>query len=672
MNSFFEKNIETFFQRHPDMRDRLEKELENFKSNPQGDPQNEIYRVIDGPNGLKNLLYSRANPTYQSLYHKPDGISEAHRIMREVDLKNPQMIFFFGCGLGFMIEEFLNNRPKLNKALVIIEKNPMIFFHMLSLKDWTHVLEANDTMWMIGFKEHEIAAQLVISFEVFSTVNRSVKILALPSALESESEYYSTAAQNMMNARDQSTIWTGNSVDDSFQGLKNICDNLEFTLQNPGISALKGKFKGKTCISVAAGPSVNGAWDILRQVQGKIPIIACDTMLKPMNAQGVKADIITALERDPIVADLFRGHPVPERSTLIGPALLLPDAWNAFEGRKIAYCPTVAYAMNLGIGFLHPFAPGSSAGNVNLALAQLMGFSNIIMIGHNLAYGLGSWESHVKGTIDPTREKHRTEEEIKAMATGGKVPTADGQNEVYTIVEYNLFRQQIENMISKGSKETRWINCAAKGAAIKGSEFMPIEDAVKLCHSEDYDIYSDLMQAFRPASVGDIKTRHQQSVSRLRDSIKTLEAAAEDTRDTFKKIQKAVEDIKADEAQGKKWSDAKLNKKIDEFLSIKVKWVNEQKTFFAAAIGIMHPAHIAFERVINEMPGSYDNNFDLKRDFIKEHLKYFGMWNIWIPRVLKYYQDTMARLEKNLPADYLESPATESEAHLDLANKRLG
>jgi hypothetical protein len=672
MNEFFEKNIEKLFARQPEMKDRLGKALEEFRANPQGDPQSEIYRVIDGPNGLKNLLYSRANPQYQALYHKPDGISETHRIMREVDLKNPQMVFFFGCGLGFMIEEFLSNRPKLNKAAVIVEKNPMIFFHMLGIKDWAHVIEANDILWVVGFNESEIAAQLVISFEVFATVNRSVKILALPSALESEAEYYSSAAQSMMNARDQSTIWTGNSVEDSFQGLKNICDNLEFALQNPGIAALKEKFKGKTCISVAAGPSVNGAWDILRQVQGKIPIIACDTMLKPMNAQGVKADIITALERDPIVADLFRGHPVPERSTLIGPALLLPDAWNAFQGRKIAYCPTVAYALNLGINFLYPFAPGSSAGNVNLALAQLMGFSNIIMIGHNLAYGLGSWESHVKGTIDPSREKHRTEEEIKAMATGGKVPTADGQNEVYTIVEYNLFRQQIENMISKGDKGTRWINCAAKGAAIKGSEFMPLEEAIKLCHQEDFDVYPDLMQAFRPASVEDIKTRHQQSISRLRDSIETLEEASENTRDTFKKIQKAVEDITADEAQGKRWSDAKLNKKIDEFLSIKVKWVNERKTFFAGAIGIMHPAHIAFERVINEMPGNYDNNYALKRDFIKEHLKYFGMWNIWIPRILKHYQETMARLEKNLPADYLEPPARESDSHLDIANKRLG
>lgn len=664
MNPIFEKNIEAFFKRQPEMKNRLEKAIEAFRANPQGDSEKEIYRVIDGPNGLKNLLYSRANPPYQTLYHKPDGISEAHRIMREVDLKNPQMIFFFGCGLGYMVEEFFSNRPKLNKAIVIVERNPMIFFHMLALKDWTHVIEAADIIWLVGYSEDEIAAQLVITFEVFSTVNRSVKILALPSALESESEYYSTAAQSMMNARDQSTIWTGNSVDDSFQGLKNICDNLEMLLQNPGIEALRDKFLGKTCISVAAGPSVNEAWDVLRRVQGKIPIIACDTMLKPMNAQGVKADIITALERDPIVADLFRGHPVPERSTLIGPALLLPDAWQAFQGRKVAYCPTVGYAMNLGISFLYPFAPGSSAGNVNLSLAQLMGFSNIIMIGHNLAYGLGSWESHVKGTIDPSREKHRTEEEIKAMATGGKVKTADGLNEVYTIFEYNLFRQQIENVISKGRKDIRWINCAAKGAAIKGSEFMPFEAAVKECHTVDYDIYPDLVQAFRSAGVEDIKNRHQRTVTRLRDSIKTLEEAAEDTKEMFKKVQKTIEDIKADEAQGKKWSDAKLNKKIDEFLEVKVKWVNNCPTFFSAAIGIMHPAHIAFERVINEMPGNYDNNFDLKRDFIREHLKYFGMWNLWIPRVLKYYKDTMARLEKNLPAEYLET--TGYEAPIDL------
>ena len=656
MNEIFEKNLEVFFKVYPEAQEKLAADLERFRANPQGDPQGEMFRIVDGPNGLKNLLYSRTEPRYQTVYHKPDGISEAHRIMREVDLKNPQMVFFFGLGLGYMLDEFARNRPSLNHAMIMVERNPMIFFHMLTLKDWTHVLELKNTLWLVGFDEKEIAAQLVTCFEIFATVNRSVKILALPSALESEPNYYSTAAQEMMGARDQSTIWTGNSVEDSFQGLKNICDNLEMLLKNPGIAELQGKFKGKTCISVAAGPSVNEAWDVLRRVQGKIPIIACDTMLKPMNKQGVTADIITALERDPIVADLFRGHPVPERSTLIGPALLLPDAWDCFQGRKIAYCPTVSYAGNLGIDFLKPFAPGSSAGNLNLALAQFMGFSKVIMIGHNLAYGLGSWESHVKGTIDPSREQHRSEEDMKKLATGGKVPTADGQNEVYTLMEYNLFRLQIENMISKGSRDVEWINCAAKGAAIKGAKHMSIEEAVRSSAAEDYDIYPDLQKAFLPATVETIKSRHQLAVWRVRESFKVAEESLAETRDMLKKVKKSFESLRADEAQGKRWSPTKLNSRIDDFLNMKVKWVNGNLTFFAAIIGILHPAHIAFERAINEMPGRYNDNYELKRDFIKEHIVYFGMWTHWIPRLMEYYQKTLDRLEKNLPADYLEDP----------------
>lgn len=661
MNEIFEKNIAKFFEVNPDMKDRLQADLERFRSEPQGDPQSEVFRVIDGPNGLKNLLYSRAEPSYQTLYHRPDGISEAHRMFREVGMKNPQMVFFFGLGLGYMLEEFFSNRPKNNRAIVIVEKNPMIFFQMLTRRDWSEDFSKLDILWLVGFTEEELPAQIVVAMEVFSTVNRSIKILALPSALESETSYYSTAAERMLNARDQSTIWTGNSVEDSFQGLKNICDNLEMLLQNPGISHLQNKFKGKTCISVAAGPSVNEAWDFLKQVQGKIPIIACDTMLKPFNAHGVSADIITALERDPIVAELFRGQKVPERSTLIGPALLLPDAWECYEGRKAAYCPTVSYAGNLGMSYLHPFAPGSSAGNVNLALAQLMGFSNIIMIGHNLAYGLGSWESHVKGTIDPAREKHRTEEEMKKLATGGKVPTADGLDHVYTLFEYNLFRLQIENLITKGSKDVRWINCAAKGAAIKGTEYLPLSEALKVCHTEDFDIYPDLQKAFLSAGVETIKLRHQVSVKRLRTTISTLEEALEETQATIKRISKVMETLKADEAQGKKWSDTKLNTKIDEFLAIKVKWVNESTPFFAGAIGIMHPAHIAFERAINEMPGNYENNYELKRDFIEKHIVYFEMWRLWIPKLLDYYKGTIDRLERNLPSDYLEEPACQDE-----------
>ena len=62
---------------------------------------------------------------------------------------------------------------------------------------------------------------------------------------------------------------------------------------------------------------------------------------------------------------------------------------------------------------------------MNVNLATMMGFSTIILVGHDLAYALGSQESHARGTIDPAREKSRSDDEIlkESWGAGAELPS---------------------------------------------------------------------------------------------------------------------------------------------------------------------------------------------------------------------------------------------------------
>lgn len=650
MNDIFELNLKAL-ESSPNathLLERLKDSIEKFRANPDGSPEDKILKIVDGSLGTKNLVYVRQNPPFQSMYYNPDGISEAHNVIRGVDMKYPQIVFIFGMGLGYMLEAFMSIKTRETWGIFVIEKDPDLFVRAMAANDLREYFKNESIIWSIGDEIEALKAKLVAFFEMYSTVNRSIKILASPSALRTENEYYGDAAKAIIPSRDQATIWAGNSVEDNFVGFRNTCDNLDFLSQNPGIYSLKDKFKGKICFSVAAGPSLNEAWDILKTYQGRIPIIACDTLVKPMNDRGIYPDFFTALERDPIVADFFRGQPINERTTLLAPSLLLPESWKCFEGRKLSYCATPPYSVNLDLLHLGAVSPGSSAGNLNIAMASWMGFETVIMIGHNLAFAHGTFESHVKGTIDKNREAHRSEEEMRKMATGGKVPTQDGESEVYTIMEYTLFKRQIEGAIASAPQMT-FINTAAKGQKIQGAKYMPLAKAVEQYYKEDFDLYPELLKALESHTQEMADRRIHRSFKRLEKTIEAIESFEKKSTEMHEKLVTWRQEIEQAEAGGEKFSLVQLNKRLDEVLSLKVAGVNEDAAFSAGFIGVISPVHIVFERSINDLLGKHTNDYDLKKDFLLQHEKYFTIWNKWLPRIKEVYLKTIDRIRGVLP-----------------------
>jgi hypothetical protein len=644
VNDILKKNLDAIAQRYPNFKSTMQVELDRFEKFPEGTEDEQFVSTIM-PDGQMNFKYVRKEPLFKGLYHGVDPRAEALAVMEKVDLKYPTMVIVLGLGLGYLLKEFLNRRPAGNFALLIIEKNPQIFFRALSTHDFSEAFADNSIYWIVERDIVKTQAMIGAFLQDQTMVSRVIRILATPNALESEDVYYSQAAKGLMNSRDHVTLLTGNSVYDCFRGFENTLRNIPEAIQNSGLEALRDKFQGQTCISVAAGPSVNEHWDALKALQGKIPIIACDTLLKPMCDRGIYPDFITAIERDDIVTDFFKNMNVHERTSLVAPTLILKESFDAFQGQKLMYAPMPTYVDVLALNFLMRYHGGSSAGNLNLTIANVLGFKNIILVGHNLAYGYKTNETHVKGTIDKTRERARTPEELASESGGLTIETQDGTDTVATRLEWNLYRNQIENYVTN-TPEKRWINTALKGAKIVGTETMTLEQALKEIQPEHFDLYPLKKEYTKKPSEDVIFERKAKTIAGAKNGIERAEFWLEKSSALLKSIRMWKKKIEDRELEGKQVSQDWLNEKIDEILNVKVESINNDKVFYALAVSILFPAHFTFEKMINEMPALYTTDYELKRDFILKHEQYFEIWGRWLPDTIQALKDFLKDFDK--------------------------
>ncbi len=403
---------------------------------------------------------------------KPEDLE----ILNAVQLDQAAVLVCYGVD-PLLIEIYRRDLPYL-RSIIVIETESEVFKN-LRQEPWVQKLESDSRFsWIIAHSLASIQSQLKTEFFKNLAGLKFLKFVTSSERLKSQERFLQAFLPLLMETRDHCDRSAGTSIDDSFLGFKSTLDNSKTIFSSGALESLFAKGRDCVVVSVAAGPSLNDHWEYLRAYQDRLIIIAVDTVLKPMLDRGIEPDFVTAIERVSIVTDFFRGLKIPQRTSLVAPSLVLPETFEAFQGRRFVYGPAAPYREALGLGFLPVLSAGSSAGNLNLALAKALGASKVILVGHNLAFAENSHESHVKGTIDPAREKSRSQRDVQALANGGLVVSQDGQTQVYTTADWNLFRFQIENLISD-NPEAIYINTALRGAKIRGAQGITFEASLK-------------------------------------------------------------------------------------------------------------------------------------------------------------------------------------------------
>src|SRR5690606_20459633 len=116
--------------------------------------------------------------------------------------------------------------------------------------------------------------------------------------------------------------------------------------------------------------------------------------------------------------------------------------------------------------------------------------------------------------------------------------------------------------------------------------------------------------------------------------------------DMLQKLEKWKKKIEDKELAGKYVSLDSLDSMLNEVLNLKVKAVNEDRTFYMTGITLLMPFHATFERIINQMRNEYKDDYTLKRDFLLKHVQYFEGWTRHLPRLESRIQELVDTLDQ--------------------------
>lgn len=356
-------------------------------------------------------------------------------------------ILLYGIGMGYHIQHIVE-MLKEEQEFYILECNlelVKIAFENTNIKN---ILKNNKNICFLASENLE---------EINSFIQKILKNNVIPIFHEPSLRIM---PENMIELKDIFEKFVISAKTFSIHA-DSITKNLEYNLSKNypnGGKLFKDKYKGKTCIIVSAGPSLEMNVNELAEFRDKLFIIAVSRTSATLQKHNIKPDIYITIEnKDSTMAFLNR---IKDKTT---PLFFLSTATKLVEtypGEKyILFEKQGASEEDKS----YAIESGGSVATSALSLGVLMGFNPIMLIGQDLSV----WSKN---------KLHSNERfvEIKQIKGGKYVESIDGET-YYTLPNLYTYLKWIERFISR-NPETKFINCTAKGAKINGAYHMQLKE----------------------------------------------------------------------------------------------------------------------------------------------------------------------------------------------------
>lgn len=428
------------------------------------------YKTTASDDGEPNVMISRESDILM-LYDNDSPFNYCKTYFEELNIKYAPVVVFLGFGLGYhlyLFSKMYANRLG-SKKILVFEEDISLFRLALEMVDLEVFIRNPDIYFFVGDEPEKSLFKIrrEILAEDHHIYMRSFKVIPLPSHISLDSEYYTRVVKTVKNASCQMMITAGNDPMDSLLGMENIFGNLENIVSHPGINLLYEKFKGMPAVTVASGPSLNKNMHLLRELRDRALIICCDASLKPLMNRGIRPHIVVTMERTDGTDFFYENVPDFEGMYLAFCPLVRPRTFDSFKGKKI-----IVHRTFLQFDWLRhdkgQLLIGPSVANMAFTIAQKLGCDPIILTGQDLALAEDG-DTHVQempfGECDDYYHKDILE-----------VEGNDG-NPVKTSKTWFFFRKALEEDVNY--YPGLCINATEGGARIRGTEIMPLQEAIE-------------------------------------------------------------------------------------------------------------------------------------------------------------------------------------------------
>lgn len=413
--------------------------------------------------GKKLYLHSKYNP-----------IREAEAIIEEYEgIESDTTVIFYGTGLGYHIDLFLQKHPDVN--YYIYEPIPELLYIYLSHKSLRKLpsLKMKDLI----LADNEIEARKFFNQLIDRASGKYIHVV-LSSHKNIFPEEYERFLESFKGTLKDKKSHIGVNLAFQERWILNSMKNFKEVLNTPNILLeKKGKFQGKPAIIVAAGPSLNEEIENLRYIKekGLAYIFSVGSAINTLIHHDIYPDAATTYDpsaRNQIVFEKVKEKDIADIPMIFGSSVGYETLID-YPGKKyhmITSQDTVSnyYLKNKNEDSIYIVQDAPSIAVVTVQLLYELGFNPIILVGQNLAYK--GKKRHSEGVH---YSKDVTDDE---MEKGIWVKDVYG-NEVLTNDGFNRMRQQMEYYI-KTLPNIKVINTTKGGAHIEGTSFMELKRVI--------------------------------------------------------------------------------------------------------------------------------------------------------------------------------------------------
>lgn len=431
--------------------------------------------MINSVNECPTLMLKK-DDDFICIHSRYNPIEEAELIIKEYEavMQNYKHILFVGVGLGYIIEAF--TKLYSNKEFSIYEPIEDTFNKYISLKK---IENKNLTNLCVGQNKEEIAQFLN---NVLQQTEKGLLFLYLPSykrLFPKECDFFS-GELNLAVKRKRALLATNASFQKNW--ISNSIYNFKTTLNTPDIFIENpDRFKGKTGIIVAAGPSLDFEIENLKYIKqnNMAFIFSVSSATNAMIKNNIEPHAV--LSYDPGQGNMigvFRKiiDENDDKFPLIFGTSIYSDIVKEYRGpmaHMITEQDTISqyYLQNTDGKKFEKVNDAPSIAVLALELLYKLGCSKIILVGQNLSYYKGQ---NYSANMDKERNINidlNSNSIIKLKDVYG--------NDVESSITYISAKEQMEAYIKIFNKKIEIINTTKYGAAIEGTTFKNLDEIIE-------------------------------------------------------------------------------------------------------------------------------------------------------------------------------------------------
>ncbi|RYD06301.1 hypothetical protein N752_05255 [Desulforamulus aquiferis] len=365
---------------------------------------NENIRVLQSPMGHYVMYKKNPEGHYLQINSMYDPSEEANYTVRKLpkDMVR-RIVIVIGVGMGYHLREVVK-RINEKSVVIIIENNIDMLYHLLHHEDLTEEINSKNVSFIVGNKE-KISIEVCRVVSSFTFNLNDILIITLPIMDLEYLKFCRLISQSIELQKTNKIFMMGNDTEDSLIGIRNNFLNCGELLKSPGIDELLSIagdiYKNKPAVIVASGPSLNKNIHLLKEIQDKALIIACDGSLSLLQENGIEPHVVSSVERIfKTYQAFYENKKIPPNTVLMTIPVIRKEIFQCFKDNRKIVSIRKGEGINEWMSKVVPqkgkINAGTSVAHLCFSFAQAVGADPIILVGQDLAYSSGGY-SHAEG-----------------------------------------------------------------------------------------------------------------------------------------------------------------------------------------------------------------------------------------------------------------------------------